>query len=74
MRGIFEGCFFRPTIARLMITAAAIAGLMAAGCLQVRSQPPVPPTTMSSWVARMFLDVFRARLCGKATLSDGTAS
>ena len=76
MRGmISRAALFRPTIARSMIAGAAIAGLLAAGCLQVAPQPPVPPTTMSSWGPMGGFSMTSGAPCsGKATLSDGTAS
>jgi hypothetical protein len=62
-------------LSRLMLAGVAVAGLMAAGCLQVASQPPVPPTTMSSWgPLGGFAMTSGAPCSGKATLSDGTAS
>ena len=68
MRGIFAD-------SRLTIAAAAVAGLMASGCLQVAPQPPVPPTTMSSWGPMGGFSMTSGAPCsGKATLSDGTAS
>lgn len=76
MRGMISRvAVFRPTIARLLIAGAAMAGLMAAGCLQVAPQPPVPPTTMSSWTPMGGFSMTSGAPCsGKATLSDGTAS
>jgi hypothetical protein len=66
---------FGPTIARMMITGVAITALMTAGCLQVAPQPPVPPTTMSSWGPMGGFSMTSGAPCsGKATLSDGTAS
>ena len=68
MRGIFAD-------SRLTIAAAAVAGLMASGCLQVAPQPPVPPTTMSSWGPLGTFSMTSGAPCaGRATLSDGTAS
>lgn len=68
MRGIFA-------VSRLTTAAAAVAGLMASGCLQVAPQPPVPPTTMSSWGPLGTFSMTSGAPCaGKATLSDGTAS
>jgi hypothetical protein len=60
----------------LMIVGLTAAGLlMAPGCLQVASQPPVPPTTMSSWGPMGGFSMSSGAPCtGKATLSDGTAS
>jgi len=77
MRGMVSRsvALFGPTIARLMIIGVAIAALMAAGCLQVAPQPPVPPTTMSSWGPMGGFSMTSGAPCsGKATLSDGTAS
>jgi hypothetical protein len=34
---------------RLIVAIFALVGTMTAGCLQVQPQPPLPPTTMSSW-------------------------
>ncbi|MGA8566329.1 MAG: hypothetical protein WB580_00920 [Candidatus Binataceae bacterium] len=62
-------------LSRLMVAGAAIAGLMAAGCLQVAPQPPVPPTTVSSWGPMGGFAMSSGAPCtGRATLSDGTAS
>jgi hypothetical protein len=77
MRGMVSRsvALFGPTIARMMITGAAITALMTAGCLQVAPQPPVPPTTMSSWGPMGGFSMTSGAPCsGKATLSDGTAS
>lgn len=63
------------TRARLTIAGTAIAGLMASGCLQVASQPPVPPTTMSSWGPLGGFSMSSGAPCaGKTTLTDGTAT
>ena len=60
---------------RLTIAALAVAALTASGCLQVAPQPPVPPTTMSSWGPMGGFSMSSGAPCtGKATLSDGTAS
>lgn len=57
-----------------LLGLAAVAGLTAAGCLQVASQPPVPPTTMSSWGPLGGFSMTSGAPCsGKATLTDGTA-
>lgn len=49
--------------------------LLLSGCLQVAPQPPVPPTSMSSWGPLGGFSVTSGAPCaGKATLSDGTAS
>jgi hypothetical protein len=34
---------------RLIVGIFALVGTMTTGCLQVQPQPPLPPTTMSSW-------------------------
>jgi hypothetical protein len=71
MRGTLAG----GTSFRLAIAALAAAGLMATGCLQVASQPPVPPTTLSSWGPMGGFSMTSGAPCtGKATLTDGTAS
>jgi hypothetical protein len=66
---------FSGKLSRLTIGGLAVAGLMASGCLQVAPQPPVPPTTMSSWGPMGGFSMSSGAPCaGKATLSDGTAS
>lgn len=68
-----RGTLVRVTFFTLAI--AAVAALTAAGCLQVAPQPPVPPTTMSSWGPMGGFSMSSGAPCtGKATLSDGTAS
>jgi len=63
------------TFSRLMIGGLVVAGLTTTGCLQVASQPPVPPTTMSSWGPMGGFSMSSGAPCtGRATLSDGTAS
>src|ERR1700691_3368430 len=48
---------------------------MATGCLQVASQPAVPPTTVSSWGPMGGFAMSSGAPCtGRATLSGGTAS
>ena len=34
---------------RAIVVMLALIGVTTAGCLQVPPQPPLPPTTMSSW-------------------------
>ena len=34
---------------RVIVAMLALIGATTAGCLQVPPQPPLPPTTMSSW-------------------------
>ena len=34
---------------RVIVVMFALIGTMTAGCFQVAPQPPLPPTTMSSW-------------------------
>jgi hypothetical protein len=59
----------------LKVLWLAAAALIMNGCLQVAPQPPVPPTSMSSWGPLGGFSVSSGAPCaGKATLSDGTAS
>jgi len=75
MRGMVAGDALFKALPRFTVTALAVAGLMASGCLQVASQPPVPPTTMNSWGPMGGFSMSSGVPCsGRATLSDGTAS
>ena len=61
-------------LAAILINGAA-AALLVSGCLQVSPQPPVPPTTMSSWGPLGGFTMSSGAPCaGKTTLTDGTAS
>jgi hypothetical protein len=77
MRGMNIRCARARLCATICSTALwfATAALMMSGCLQVAPQPPVPPTSMSSWGPLGGFSVTSGAPCaGKATLSDGTAS
>jgi hypothetical protein len=71
------GCslaWLRMTSGLNLLWFVAVA-LLLSGCLQVAPQPPVPPTSMSSWGPLGGFSVTSGAPCaGKATLSDGTAS
>ncbi|HLK85699.1 MAG TPA: hypothetical protein VKT27_04265 [Candidatus Binataceae bacterium] len=59
----------------LMLATAAAAALLASGCLQVSPQPPVPPTTMSSWGPLGGFSMTSGAPCaGKTSLADGAAT
>ncbi len=59
----------------LMLTTAAAVALVAGGCLQVAPQPPVPPTTMSSWGPLGGFSMTSGAPCaGKTLLTDGAAT
>lgn len=65
----------RARIPVFALLASMIAGLTAAGCLQVAPQPPVPATTMSSWSPLGGFTMSSGAPCaGKATLTDGSTS
>jgi hypothetical protein len=60
---------------RKIILILALIGLTAAGCLQLQPQPPVPPTTMSSWGPLGGFTMSSGAACaGHATLNDGHSS
>ena len=60
---------------RVIVAMLALIGLTTAGCLQVPPQPPLPPTTMSSWgPAGGFTLSSGAACAGHATLSAGHTS
>ena len=62
-------------MSRFKLLWLVAAGLLMSGCLQVAPQPPVPPTSMSSWGPLGGFSMTSGAPCaGKATLSDGTAS
>jgi hypothetical protein len=60
---------------RRIIQSFVILALTTAGCLQVQPQPPVPPTTMSSWGPLGGFTMTSGSNCaGHATLNSGDAS
>lgn len=60
---------------RQVALIAAIAAILASGCLQVQPQPSVPPTTMSSWGPLGGFAVSSGTTCaGHALLSAPTAT
>ena len=60
---------------RAMVIALALVGATTAGCLQVQPQPPLPPTTMSSWGPTGGFTLSSGSTCaGHATLNVGHAS
>jgi hypothetical protein len=59
---------------RVILVTFAVAALMT-GCLQVQPQPPVPPTTMSSWGPLGGFSMSSGAPCaGQVTLAGGSAS
>src|ERR1700682_4066203 len=57
------------------IQLCALIALTTAGCLQVQPQPPVPPTTMSSWGPLGGFTMTSGSNCaGYATLSNRESS
>jgi hypothetical protein len=61
---------------RLGFAMLALIGATTAGCLQVLPQPPLPPTTMSSWGPNggFTLSSGASTCAGHATLSAGHTS
>jgi hypothetical protein len=61
---------------RVIIAIFALIGLTTAGCLQVQPQPPLPPTTMSSWgpTGGFTLSSGPSACAGHATLMAGHTS
>jgi hypothetical protein len=61
---------------RVIIAMIAVIGAMTAGCLQVQPQPPLPPTTMSSWgpTGGFTLSSGPSACAGHATLIAGHTS
>jgi hypothetical protein len=61
---------------RAIVAMLALIGATTAGCLQVQPQPPLPPTTMSSWGPNggFTLSSGPSTCAGHATLSAGHTS
>src|SRR5271154_4473732 len=61
---------------RAFVVMLALIGATTAGCLQVPPQPPLPPTTMSSWGPNggFTLSSGASTCAGHATLSAGRTS
>ena len=61
---------------RVIVAMLALIGATTAGCLQVPPQPPLPPTTMSSWGPNggFTLSSGLSTCAGHATLSAGHTS
>jgi len=61
---------------RVIVAMLALIGATTAGCLQVQPQPPLPPTTMSSWGPNggFTLSSGPSTCAGHATLSAGHTS
>ena len=61
---------------RVIVAIFALIGLTMAGCLQVQPQPPLPPTTMSSWgpTGGFTLSSGPSACAGHATLIAGHTS
>jgi hypothetical protein len=60
---------------RRIVAILALIGATMAGCLQVQPQPPLPPTTMSSWGPNGGFTLSSGWTCaGHATLNAGHAS
>ncbi len=61
---------------RLIVVIFALIGTMTAGCFQVAPQPPLPPTTMSSWgpAGGFTLSSGPSTCAGHATLTAGHTS
>jgi hypothetical protein len=60
---------------RLILPIAVIAALTIAGCFQVQPQPPVPPTSMTSWGPFGGFSMTSGATCaGHTTLTDGNTS
>lgn len=75
MRRRFRQVELNRTRERLMLAAAMAVALLASGCLQVSPQPPVPPTTMSSWGPLGGFSMTSGAPCaGKTSLTDGAAT
>ena len=60
---------------RKIVRMLALIGVAMAGCLEVQPQPPLPPTTMSSWGPTGGFTMSSGSTCaGHATLNGGRAS
>lgn len=60
---------------RVIVAMLALIGATTAGCLQVPPQPPLPPTTVSSWGPTGGFTLSSGATCaGHATLSAGRTS
>jgi hypothetical protein len=61
---------------RLIVVMFALIGTMTAGCFQLPPQPPLPPTTMSSWgpAGGFTLSSGPSACAGHATLTAGRTS
>jgi hypothetical protein len=60
---------------RRIVAMLALTGATMVGCLQVQPQPPLPPTTMSSWGPAGGFTLSSGSTCaGHATLNAGRAS
>ena len=60
---------------RAITIALALVGATTAGCLQVQPQPPLPPTTMTSWGPTGGFTLSSGSTCaGHVTLKVGHAS
>ncbi len=61
---------------RAIVAMFALIGTMTAGCLQVQPQPPLPPTTMTSWGPNggFTLSSGPSNCAGHATLIAGHSS
>jgi hypothetical protein len=75
MRRRFRKFELNRTREKLILGTAVSVALFAAGCLQVAPQPPVPPTTMSSWGPLGGFSMSSGAPCaGKTSLIDGAAT
>jgi hypothetical protein len=60
---------------RVIVAMLALIGVAAAGCFQLPQQPPLPPTTMSSWGPAGGFTMSSGSTCsGHATLTAGQTS
>jgi hypothetical protein len=60
---------------RVIVGMLALIGVTTAGCFQLPPQPPLPPTTMSSWGPTGGFTMSSGSTCsGHATLTAGHAS
>ena len=60
---------------RWIFSPIVIGAVALAGCLQVASPPPVPPTTMTSWSPMGGFTMSSGATCaGRATLKGGSAT